>query len=315
MQTQQLDQAQRELLDEITIGLSQVQKTLPSKLFYDEKGSKLFDLICELDEYYPTRTELKIINDNIDSIASVFEENTLFIEYGSGSSLKTRLLLDHLDSLAGYVPIDISEEHLAKTVENLQEEYPDLEIHSLAADYTKPFELPEIHHRIEHKITFFPGSTIGNFTKEEAKEFLKLIAETCGEEGGLLIGVDLHKDKDILEAAYNDKENITAAFNLNMLERINNEFGADFNLDNFRHYAYYSNVHNRIEMHLVSEEEQTVAINDEKFHFEKCETILTEYSHKYTFNDFGELAEDFFEIRRIWTDKNKYFSIQYLAVK
>jgi dimethylhistidine N-methyltransferase len=288
---------------------------LPSKLFYDERGSKLFDLICELDEYYPTRTESLIMKDNIDDIVSVFKENSLFIEYGSGSSMKTRLLLDNLNDLAGYVPIDISEEHLLKTAERLREEYTDLEILPLAADYTKPFDLPEIHKKVEHKITYFPGSTIGNFAKKEAKEFLELIAETCGANGGLLIGIDLHKDKKVLEAAYNDKENVTAEFNLNILERINREFGADFEVENFSHHAFYDEDEQRIEMHLVSEEEQTVTINDRKFYFNKCETILTEYSHKYTLSGFARLTGDFFDIQKIWMDKNKYFSVLYLAVK
>lgn len=311
----QLDKPQLEILNEILNGLSQHQKMLPSKLFYDEKGSRLFDLICELDEYYPTKTESMIMKNNIDDIVSVFQENSLFIEYGSGSSMKTRLLLDNLVNLAGYVPIDISEEHLLKTAERLKEEYTDLEIIPLAADYTKPFELPEIHRKVEHKITYFPGSTIGNFTRKEAKDFLELIAEACGENGGLLIGIDLHKDKKVLEAAYNDKENVTAEFNLNILERINREFGADFEINNFSHHAFYDEDEKRIEMHLVSEEEQTVTINERKFYFSKCETILTEYSHKYTLSSFAELTEDYFDIAKVWLDKKKYFGVLFLAVK
>lgn len=311
----QFDKVQIELLDEIQKGLSQKQKTLPSKLFYDEKGSKLFDMICELEEYYPTRTESMIMKNNIDDIVSVFQENSLFIEYGSGSSMKTRLLLDNLKYLSGYVPIDISEEHLMKTAERLKDEYPDLEIIPLAADYTKAFTLPAIHKKIDHKITYFPGSTIGNFKKDEAVKFLKQIAEACGENGGLLIGIDLHKDKDILEAAYNDKENITADFNLNLLERLNREFGADFEISNFRHKAYYNEEEKRIEMHLISEDEQTVTINGRKFYFNKCETILTEYSHKYTLSGFSELAGGYFDISKIWTDNKQYFAVLFLAVK
>ncbi|MBU2493537.1 MAG: L-histidine N(alpha)-methyltransferase [Bacteroidetes bacterium] len=311
----ELDKIQLELLDEIINGLSQKQKMLPSKLFYDEKGSKLFDLICELDEYYPTRTESMIMKNNIDDIVSVFKENTIFIEFGSGSSMKTRLLLDNLNNLSAYIPIDISEDHLFKTTERLIEEYPGLEIIPISADYTKPYILPEIHKKVKHKITYFPGSTIGNFKNDEAKAFLKLIAETCGREGGLLIGIDLHKDKDIIEAAYNDKENVTAEFNLNLLERLNREYGADFEISKFSHLAFYNEDEKRIEMHLISEVEQTVTINERKFYFKKSETILTEYSHKYTFSGFAELAEDYFEISKIWIDKNKYFSVLYLSVK
>ena len=311
----QLDKPQLEILEEIYNGLNQKLKTLPCKLFYDERGSKLFDFICELEEYYPTRTESMIMKNNIDDIVSVIKDNSLLIEFGSGSSMKTRLLLDNLNNLAGYVPIDISEEHLINTTERLKEEYPDLEIIPLAADYTKQFELPEIHKSIEHKITYFPGSTLGNFTKKEAVDFLKLVSETCGPNGGLLIGIDLHKDKEILEAAYNDKENVTAEFNLNILERINREFGADFEINNFSHYAFYNEEEKRIEMHLISESEQTIIINERKFHFSKGESILTEYSHKYTLGSFAELAEDYFDIIKIWVDKNKYFAVLYLSVK
>lgn len=311
----QLDKPQLELMEEILTGLSRDQKMLPSKMFYDERGSRLFDFICELDEYYPTRTESLIMKENIEDIVSVFKENSILIEYGSGSSMKTRLLLDYLNNLSAYIPIDISEEHLLKTAARLKNEYSDLDILPLAADYTKPFELPEINKRVEHKITYFPGSTIGNFTKKEAGDFLKIIAQTCGENGGLLIGIDLHKDKKILEAAYNDKEEVTADFNLNLLERINREFGADFEIENFSHRAFYNEKEQRIEMHLVSEKEQTVTINERKFYFRKCETILTEYSHKYTLNSFADLAGNNFDIQKIWMDKKKYFSVLYLAVK
>ncbi len=303
------------LLEEILNGLSQKQKFLPSKLFYDEKGSKLFDMICELDEYYPTRTEVEILANNIDEIADVFEENSLLIEFGSGSSTKTRLLLDHIKDLAGYVPIDISQEHLNNSVEKLSSDYPGLEIHPLAADYTQPLNLPEIHHQVDHRITFFPGSTIGNFTREQAREFLNIIADLCGQNGGLLIGVDLHKNKDILNAAYNDSQNVTADFNLNMLSRLNNEFGFNFNIDKFEHKAFYNDDEKRIEMHLISNISQKVNYDSCEYYFYNGETILTEYSYKYTFEDFAKVAEDSFDVERIWVDEKKLFSVQYLSVK
>lgn len=227
-------------LEEIIEGLSQKQKSLPSKFFYDQKGSELFDQICELDEYYQTRTEAKIMTDNIDQITTVFENNTLLIEFGSGSSLKTRLLLEHLPNLSGYIPIDISEDHLLKSAKQLRFDFPDLEIIPLIADYTRPLEFPPIHREVEHKVTFFPGSTIGNFQPEQAKEFLRVIADECGQNGGLLIGVDLKKEERILYDAYNDLKGITADFNINILRRINREFDADFVLNYFDHEAVYN---------------------------------------------------------------------------
>ncbi|MGD8779477.1 MAG: L-histidine N(alpha)-methyltransferase [Ignavibacteria bacterium] len=305
----------KKTIDEILHGLSQKQKFLPSKLFYDEKGSKLFDMICELDEYYPTRTEMKILSNNIDEISDVFEENSLLIEFGSGSSTKTRLLLDHIRDLAGYIPIDISQEHLNKSVERLSSEYPYLEIYPLSADYTLQLNLPAIHHQVDHRIIFFPGSTIGNFTKDQAKNFLNRIAVLCGENGGLLIGVDLHKNKDILNAAYNDSQNVTADFNMNMLNRLNKEFGFNFDLDKFEHNAFYNEEEKRIEMHLVSKINQKVNYDSCEYSFYNGESILTEYSFKYTFEDFAEIAGDSFNVEKIWVDEKKLFSVQYLSVK
>lgn len=299
--------------NEIVAGLSREQKSLPSKLFYDEKGSKLFDKICELDEYYPTRTELKIMEDYIDEITSVFDNETLFIEFGSGSSLKTRLLLEHLDQIAGYIPVDISEEHLHKSVQKLHEDFPGLDIYPVAADYTKPLKLPAITKKVEHKIAYYPGSTIGNFTIEEAKKFLKQIAELVGDRGGLLIGIDLTKDKKILEAAYNDSKGITAEFNLNILERLNKEFCFDFKPDNFYHKAYYNEDQNRIEMHLISSADQQFGSNSSTFKIKKGESILTEYSHKYSCESFAELASEYFSVDKVWTDDNEYFSVQFLT--
>lgn len=303
------------LLEEILRGLNSSQKYLPSKLFYDEKGSILFDQICELDEYYPTRTELKIFQDNIDEIRSIFNAETLFIELGSGSSYKTKFLLEHIPHLAGYIPIDISEEHLLKSAENLKTLFSNLDIYPLAADYTKPLQLPPINKSVKHRIAFYPGSTIGNFTSEEAKEFLNIIADECERGGGLLIGVDLVKDKTIIEKAYNDSKGVTAQFNLNILERINREFEGEFDLNNFEHHAFFNHEFNRIEMHLVSKQDQIVKVDDNQFQFNQNESILTEYSHKFTLDGFADLASDSFIVKKVWTDENKYFSVQYLDVK
>ena len=217
--------------EEALAGLQQSQKTLPCKYFYDLRGSQLFDQICDLPEYYPTRTEAAIMADHIAEMASVFGPNSLLIEYGSGSSTKTRILLDHLPGLAGYVPMDISREHLHQTADSLALAYPNLEILPLCADYTQKFELPEATRDVKSRVVYFPGSTIGNFHRAEAAAFLCRIADVCGPGGGLLIGVDLRKSPQILELAYNDAQGVTAAFNLNLLSRMNSELGADFDLE------------------------------------------------------------------------------------
>lgn len=306
---------QEDIYSEVVEGLSKPQKQLPSKLFYDEKGSMLFDEITNLDEYYLTRTELEIMEDNIKEISALLGEGTLLIEFGSGSSLKIRLLLDNIPGLAGYIPIDISTEHLINSSELLKKDYPDLDIFPLAADYTKDFELPKISKSFDHIAVYYPGSTIGNFTPQKAKEFLKRISKICGSNGGLIIGVDLIKDKNILEAAYNDKKGVTAAFNLNILERLNNELNSDFDLNKFRHKAFFSEEKSRIEMHLVSQDNFDVHINDTTFHFKEGESILTEYSYKYSAETFSELVSDFFDVKKVWMDKNQLFSVQYLRVK
>ncbi|MDO8550221.1 MAG: L-histidine N(alpha)-methyltransferase, partial [Ignavibacteria bacterium] len=240
MKIQTIETEQEIILEEILEGLSKPQKTLPSKLFYDERGSLLFDEICKLDEYYLTKTEIKIMQDNINEIASCIGEKKILVERGSGNSVKIRLLIEHLPHLAAYIPVDISEEHLIKSSKALQDDYPELEISSLVTDYTQWFTLPEIERPYNSIQAFYPGSTIGNFTPEEAKNFLERISRICGKESGLLIGVDLKKDKRILYNAYNDSKGITAEFNLNILHHINNIFDADFNVNNFHHCADYN---------------------------------------------------------------------------
>ena len=306
---------QEDILEEVIEGLSKKQKQLPSKLFYDEKGSALFDQICDLEEYYPTRTEIKIMQDNILEMSSLLGEGTLLIELGSGSSLKIRLLLDNIPGLAGYIPIDISTEHLINSSQILKDDYPNLDIFPLAADYTKDFELPDIDKTFDHKAVYYPGSTIGNFEPAYAKDFLKRIAKICGDNGGFIIGVDLRKDADTLEAAYNDKKGITAAFNLNILQRLNEELYADFDLNMFKHFAFFNDKESRIEMHLISQINQEVHLGGSTISFEMGESILTEYSYKYTLQSFAELASEYFNVKKVWTDKNNLFSIQYLRVK
>lgn len=300
--------------DEALSGLQRDQKKIPPKFFYDERGSKLFDQICELDEYYPTRTEMAIMREQVGKMARVIGKDVLLVEYGSGSSLKTRILLDHLDRLAAYVPIDISREHLMKAARELAADYPDLPIIPVCADYTSSFEVPTPNGEVRRVVGYFPGSTIGNFEQDDARAFLRQIAQQIHPDGGLLIGVDLHKDPEIIEAAYNDEEGVTAAFNKNLLRRMNRELDATFDLDQFRHRAVYNADRQRIEMYLVSTSDQQVEVAGETIPFEKGETICTEYSHKYTLDSFAEMAASAgLSVERVWTDEDDLFSVQYCA--
>lgn len=305
---------ENEILREVLNGLTKTVKELPCKLFYDERGSNLFDEITRLDEYYPTRTEMQILEENIAEIGCLLGEGTVLIELGSGSSRKIRLLLDNIPGLAAYIPIDISSEQLINSAVKLSGDYPEIEIIPLVADYTNEFKLPEINKPYDHISAFYPGSTIGNFTPEEAKSFLKRIAKLIGKNGGMIIGVDLKKDKKTLEAAYNDSKGVTAEFNLNILKHINNETGSDFKPGNFQHVAFYNMHAGRIEMHLVSKVDQKIHLNGSVIEMKKNDDILTEYSYKYTLKEFADLIQDFFEVRTVWTDKNSLFSVQYLRV-
>lgn len=300
-----------EMLSDVLEGLQQPQKTLPSKYFYDQKGSELFEQITELDEYYLTRTELQIMQGNIQKIANSLGEKIQLVELGSGSSFKTRLLLNHLEQIHSYVPVDISKNFLDEVAENLRVEFPDLKINPVATDYTRSLELPETPDGV-NRIIYFPGSTIGNFTKEHAEEFIGLIANSIHQNGGLLIGFDLVKDREALLAAYDDSEGVTAQFNKNILRRINRELGADFDLHQFDHQAIFNEDKSRIEMYLVSKSVQVVHIIGEEISFEKGETIHTENSHKYTLSSFREMTKPYFEHVITWTDANDYFAVQYL---
>ena len=297
---------------EIIAGLSQSEKTISPKYFYDERGSRLFEKITELPEYYPTETELGIMRDNIDEIADLIGPRASLIEFGSGSSLKTRILLEHLHEQAVYVPVDISEDHLHDTAGNIRADFPELEVLPVVADFTRPFALPNPTVTPLRNVLFFPGSTIGNFTHDEAHELLQVMYQEAGEDGALLIGVDLQKDPEIIEAAYNDSAGVTAEFNLNMLRHLNREFDTDFNIDAFSHSAEYDEENGRIEMRLISGEWQEVSIGDKEFVIEEDEAILTEYSHKYTLDGFAAMAERAgFKVAKVWTDADNLFSVQY----
>lgn len=306
---------QQQMLKEVLDGLSRAQKMLPSKYFYDERGSELFEQITSLEEYYPTRTEKKILENHINEIAERVGSESVIIELGSGSSQKTRLLLDHLPDLSAYVPVDISEKYLQKVANDLREEYPNLPIVPVCADYTQPFDIPNIDRPFEYYVVFYPGSTIGNFQPHQAQKFLQSIARFLIPGGGMLIGVDLKKDVEVLEKAYNDEAGVTADFNKNMLVRLNRELGADFEVENFRHEALYNREQGRIEMHLVSEANQQVHLNGTTIDFQKGESIHTENSYKYLLEEFRELVSSWFEVEKVWMDDNEFFSIQYLVKK
>ena len=305
--------ARQTMLDDVIAGLSQSQKTLPSKYFYDARGSKLFDDICDLDEYYITRVESTLMGEHVGEIASVVGQGVLLIEYGSGSSLKTRLLLNNLDQPVGYVPIDISGDYLTQVGLDLQAEFPSIEIMTVTADFTGTFNVPNPSTPESRRIVYFPGSTIGNFKRKQAESLLAGMADVAGADGGVLIGIDLDKNRDVLHAAYNDSRGVTAQFNLNILQRINRELGAGFDLNNFRHEAIFNSDTTCIEMHLVSTRSQTVNVCKYSFEFEENETILTEYSHKYTFGSFERLATAAgLDVKRTWTDPDGMFAVMYL---
>jgi dimethylhistidine N-methyltransferase len=300
-----------DFLSEVLSGLGSRPKTLPCKYLYDQRGSQLFEEICELEEYYPTRTELSIMDAHAPEMARRIGPESLLVEFGSGSSVKTRQLLDHLEDPAGYVPIDISREHLLRSAADLARDYPDLGVLPVCADFTRPLDLPDPGKPVRRRVVYFPGSTIGNFTPAEAIDLLSTIASDCGDEGGLLIGVDLRKDPEILERAYDDARGVTAAFNRNLLVRINDELGADFDLDKFEHEARWSASEGRVEMHLVSQEDQSVRLGKSSFDFGPGESIHTESSYKYEPGQFARLAEKAGLCREeIWVDDEGLFSVQ-----
>ncbi len=300
-------------LEEIVDGLLLPEKTISPKYFYDERGSQLFEKITELPEYYPTETELGIMRDSIEEIVALVGEQASLIEFGSGSSLKTRILLAHLDKLAAYVPVDISEEQLRASATELRADFPDLEVLPVVADFTRPFDLPSPTVMPLKNLVYFPGSTIGNFTNEAALSLLEVMHQEAGAGGALLIGVDLQKDPEIIKRAYNDSAGVTAEFNLNMLRHINREYGANFNLDHYSHSAEYNQDEGRIELRLIADTAQQVNIGNEQIHIKKNEGILTEYSHKYTLESFARMAAKAgFEVKRVWMDEKKLFSVQYL---
>ncbi len=296
--------------DAVLLGLARPQKSIPAKFFYDARGAKLFEAICALDEYYPTRTEIGILRAHAHAMAEHAGDGCHLIEFGSGNSLKVGILLRALRRPRSYVAIDISRDSLLAGTEAVAREHPDVRVIAVCADYTHPLRLPALPPG--PRLGFFPGSTIGNFTPADSVAFLKTAAGVVAG-GGLLIGVDLKKDAATLHAAYNDAKGVTAEFNLNLLRRVNAELGGTFDLAAFAHRAAYDPDNGRIEMHLVSKKAQTVRVSGRAFAFVEGETIHTENSYKYTVDEFQALARQAgFTPAAVWVDDNRLFSVHYL---
>jgi len=291
--------------------LSQHPKRLSPKYFYDATGSELFEAITRLPEYYPTRTELSILHERGNEISAIMPAHAALVEFGAGATTKVRLLLEHC-TVANYVPVDISGDFLQSQANGLRQDFPSLDIHPVAADFSSPFVLPDAV-ASRPKVGFFPGSTIGNFEPHEANHFLKSARKILGQDALMIIGIDLEKDEHILHNAYNDTAGVTARFNLNVLARINRELGGNFDLSAFAHRAIYNRDQHRIEMHLISGKSQTVRLLGTSFSFRPHESIHTENSYKYSLKRFAGLARGAgWRIRETWTDDAKLFSVHAL---
>ncbi|MDR7071388.1 L-histidine N(alpha)-methyltransferase [Fictibacillus barbaricus] len=307
------NETETDMYSEVLNGLKKSSKSISPKYLYDKRGSELFEEITMLPEYYPTRTELHILNKYKHEMADAAGSDSALIEFGSGSSEKVRTLLGAMRELNEYVAIDISKDFLYQSAKALSIEYPNIQVHAVSADYTEKFNMPELNS--ERKIVFFPGSTIGNFERDEMMAFLKKTSQFLTKGDGMLIGVDLKKDAAVLNAAYNDNKRITSKFNLNLLNRFNRELLADFKLEHFSHHAFYNKDKGRVEMHLVSLKNQRITIGNEKITFNEGETIHTENSYKFTIKEFQDIARKCgFTSRNVWCDEKEWFSMHYLVV-
>jgi dimethylhistidine N-methyltransferase len=302
--------------DAVLAGLGRARKAIPCKFFYDARGSALFEEICLLPEYYPTRTEIAILDEYSADIAAQMGPHSRLIEFGSGASHKVRILLQALDRPTAYVPVDISREHLRDAASGLAEDFPSVPVIAVCADYTRPFPLPPLPGPKGKRVGFFPGSTIGNFEPEAAVAFLANYARVLAPGGEMLIGVDLKKDPDILDAAYNDRAGVTAAFNLNLLERINRELDGDLDIDRFEHLAFYNSDEGRVEIFIRSLADQQARIAGRRFRFAEGELIHTEFSYKYSVAEFRALAARAgFRPVDTWTDPAELFSAHYFRLR
>jgi dimethylhistidine N-methyltransferase len=307
--------ATRAFAADVVAGLTASPKRLPPKYFYDSAGSALFERITGLPEYYLTRCESEILHAHARDIADLIPPGAALIEFGSGSSSKTRIVLATAKSLSAYVPVDISAEFLRRQADSLRQEYPAVAMLAVAADFSKPFGLPETVEMLP-RAGFFPGSTIGNFEPHEAAAFLRHAGRILGRGATFIVGVDLLKDPQVLQKAYNDSQGVTAQFNLNLLARINRELGAKFNLDAFEHHAFFNRERSRIEMHLASLKRQRVKVCGECIDLRAGETIHTENSYKYSVESFGALVRGAgWTTTAVWTDRERYFSVHALSLR
>lgn len=307
--TSHVDQLTTDVLD----GLHKSPKELSPVWFYDELGSSLFDSICELPEYYLTRTEQGIMQKHAAEMAQHIGPGVALIEFGSGTSAKTRLLLDQLEHLSAYIPVDISREPLLDAAGLLARDYPALHIIPVCADFTQPIDLPKRIAAAKRRVIYFPGSTLGNFMPDQARQLLMSMHRIVGRDGAMLIGIDLKKDPQVLQRAYDDPAGVTARFNLNALRHINRELGANFNLGAFEHSAVWREDQSRVEMHLISTRDQIVNLGGERIAIKRCEHLRTECCHKYTLDGFAQLAASaHLAVTRIWTDADSKFSVQLL---
>lgn len=295
---------------DVLSGLTDHPKWISSKHLYDKRGSELFDQICELDEYYVTRCEAEIMEASSADIVAQLGGAVNLIEFGSGSSMKTRLLLDHLDPASVYLPVDVSRQHLEESCAALAADYPELSIEPIAADFTQPIELPEWADNGLPNVAYFPGSTLGNFEEAAAVGLLENMRALSGDDGLALVGIDLQKDPQVIHDAYNDRAGVTEAFTKNLLRRINRELDAALPLDDFDYHAHYNTAKGRIEAALVSRCDQRHKVHGREIAFGRGEAIRTEYSHKYTIPQFAAMADQAgFELRRQWNDRRRYFAV------
>ena len=312
---QAVSETARLFADDVLAGLAADPKRLPPKYFYDQAGSELFQRITALPEYYPTRTEVDILEAHSGAIAKLVPPDAALVEFGASSAVKARILLRTAPQFAAYVPVDISGEFPPDEIAQLQQEFPRLKVAPVTADFSKPFKLPQIL-GLRPRVGFFPGSTIGNFEPHEANALMRQAATLLGPGALFIVGIDLVKDPDILTAAYNDGAGVTAAFNLNLLTRINRELGGDFDLSGFRHRAFYNQDQRRVEMHLVSVARQKVRVCDKSFEFRRGETIHTENSYKYTADSFRCHARGAgWTSAATYVDADGYFSVHVLKAK
>ena len=307
---------QESFADAMKATLSSSDRSIAPKFLYDEAGADLFGQITRTPEYYPTRTETAILTDHAPEMAAAIGPDARLIEFGASSSAKVRILLEALDRPRAYVPIDVSADHLRQVAEGIARDFPALMVVAVCADYTEPFALPtEVMTGHGRRVGFFPGSSIGNLEPREAERFLSLWARQLGDEGAMLVGVDLRKDKTVLQRAYDDAQGVTSRFTLNLLARANRELGTDFDLDGFRHDPEWEDDQSRISINLESLKDQTVRLDGETYHIAKGEKIHTEYSYKYTVEGFADLARRAgYAPKAVWTDPGRMFSVHYLEV-